>query len=178
MSHKWMMIIPMILALLLTACGNAETTDDSNTTSSSDSAAAPSEEGINVTVTGDVEVNIEDGTWISSQDDGAIVMVFMQSMASMTTNASIYDVPYPDSVPVTYDLTSASIETEGVEAWFEFENTRYEDNVSGSITINTFDETMSGTYNFTAERTDDAGETVSVTVEGSFSDVPVPEQSE
>lgn len=179
MSRKWMIIIPMILGLLLTACGNADTTDDSDTSSDSDSApVAQAEEGINATITGDTAFNIEDGTWLSSPDDGVIVLVFMQSMASMTTNVSIYNVPYPDSVPVTYDITSDSVEAEGITAWFEFENTRYGDNVSGTLTINSFDDTMSGTYSFTAERSDDAGETVSVSVEGSFSDVGVPDQGE
>ena len=171
----------MLSLLLLGACGNAASEDDTSADNSSDTTTttdgdsqATAAEGINATVTGDVEVTIEDGTHIVAQDDGIILLVFMQSMATMTTGVTIDNLPYPESVPVTYDLVTE----DGVTGEFEFENDPYTENISGSITIDTFDETMSGTYSFTAEYTPADGETRSVSVEGSFSDVNVPEQSE
>lgn len=170
----------LLSLLLLSACGNnasedntsTDNSDDTTTTTDSDSQA--SAEGINVTVTGDAEVSIEDGTYISTTDDGIILLVFMQSMATMTTAVTIDNLPYPDSVPVIYDLVSEG----GITGEFEFGNDPYAENVSGSITIDSFGETMSGTYSFTAEYTPTDGETQSVSVEGSFTDVNVPEQSE
>lgn len=151
-----------------------ETTDDTNTDDAEVTDSEPT--GINVTITGDSEMSFDDGVALSNvQSDTAMQFSFIQDFQSTGTNVTLTGVPYVDSMPATLELGSENRAGEILTASFvdsrDEEFIAYAENVSGTLTIDTLDTTMTGVLSFTAE--DGEGNTVSVEV--TFDSVSVPE---
>lgn len=132
--------------------------------------------GISVTVTGATNLNFTQGTFLTSEQNDAIVLTLFADFQSTNTNVTINDLPYIDETPLTLSLANdddpATPSAAFIDGRDEFVS--YSDNLSGTLTIDSFSETMSGSLTFTAE---DA-EGNSVTVDATFSGVTIPEQGE
>jgi hypothetical protein len=82
--------------------------------------------------------------------------------------------------PGTYDLTGGEdyIEGEVIARYSDSDSRtdmfiRFTDNLTGTLTLETVGQTISGSYEFTAETTSEEGNTLTATVTGVFTDVPI-----
>ncbi|MEO1643628.1 MAG: hypothetical protein AAFR67_00470 [Chloroflexota bacterium] len=149
-----------------------ENTDDTSTDDTADNTPT----GISVTITGDAELSFDGGVALSNtQSDTAMQFSFIQDFQSTGTNITLTGVPYVDSMPTTLELGSENRAGETLTASFvdsrDDNFVAYSENVSGTLTIDTLDTTMTGVLSFTAEDT----EGNSVTVEVTFDSISVPE---
>jgi hypothetical protein len=174
-----------------------DTTDDSATDTDTDtSPSIPTGTGnYAVSITGDVESALEGGTAVFTYFDGAgvttesnEVYIFAGSVADEFEQIT-FSFPV-DLEPGTYDLVS---ETDAIlggdespvtasyemfmsgETVAESTNVSFSENVGGTLTIDSIGDTISGSFEFTADAVDFAEDgsqtTQSITASGSFTDL-------
>lgn len=107
-----------------------------------------------------------------------VSLLFYESLNDLVI--SIDNIPY-DQTPGTYPIES-SLEMESPSAEVVDASRNYTNytSTSGTLEITVWnDDTMSGTFEFTAEKDVDEGEApVTVTVSGEFNDIPAPQPVE
>lgn len=189
----------LLLSVVLVACGGTTppaTNDDDTSPAASGQTSSPLGGSYSVNITGDDETSLEGGTIVFTYFDGAGItsesnelLIYAGSMSEELRQITISF--SPDLGPGTYtmiDITaniagddardvsasySVFISDESIEEMQDYE---YGQNLEGSFTIDSIGDTISGSFNFTADSIefDDAGAEVrrSIRAEGSFSDVP------
>ncbi|MCD4686282.1 MAG: hypothetical protein K8S97_10135 [Anaerolineae bacterium] len=185
MKRQSMILVLLLLfvALTLAACGGDDDNDDSGNDNASNDNASTTTGGngpANFTIVGDpaVDQTVTGAFAATDVTNNLVSLLFFESMSGLVVDIS--NIPY-DQTPGTYAIqTTLDMGHVTAEAMNGAANYVTYASTSGTLEITAWNnDTMSGTFEFTAEKdVEDGEDPVIVTVSGEFTNARAPQPAE